>query len=162
MSSSPSSPDRRVKDALEYIHEQVAARATEMRALMDSANGLARAAGLPLPYPELELGEPAAMPTRPTPADAAGLAVHKTVRAGQFANHRTPSAAIRAYLEWRGPRGRGVTIDEIMRALSDGGFAFDHGAERARHALRAAVVRDPDVIRSKSGLYALARWAKRR
>jgi len=153
-----SSPDRRVKDALEYIREQVSARASEMRALMDSANGLARSAGLPLPYPELHDEAPA----NGTPPDTAGLAVHKSVRAGQFAQHRTPSAAVRAYLEWRGPRGRGATIDEIQRALEGGHFHFEHGGERARALLRAAVVRDPDVVKSKSGLYALSRWSKRR
>ena len=181
--------DPRLHDALEYIKEQISTHVSEIEALMHSANSLARAAGLPAPYPAegplAPLRDPSAIERRGagdadddgagvdaergpapklrgTPPDAAGLAVHKSVLAGQFARHRTPSVAIRAYLDWRGPRGRGVGIDELHRALVEGSFPFEHGGERARAIIRAAVARDPDIVRSRSGLYALSRWTKRR
>ena len=186
--------DPRLHDALEYIKEQISTHVSEIEALMHSANSLARAAGLPAPYPdegavrplrdplaierrgavhaeddadaddgdEVDAERAPAPKLRGTPPDAAGLAVHKSVHPGQFARHRTPSVAIRAYLDWRGPRGRGVGIDELHRALVEGSFPFEHGGERARAIIRAAVARDPDIVRSRSGLYALSRWTKRR
>src|SRR5688572_25887196 len=104
--------DDRVRLGLEPLLEQIEQKEGELSKLKEAANLYATTLGAEPPFPDL--------------ASAKSATRREAIRPDQFAKHSAPSAATRAFLEWRGETRGAATIDDIYDALQRGGFAFEH------------------------------------
>ena len=144
--------DPRAAQAIEFIQEQVRELETRLVELKNTANGLARAAGL----------SPVYGPPPPVSSGGIPVAQLKQVTAGQFAHCETLAEAARVYFEWRGRAAGFVSLGELHDALIDGGAGFKRKGDAARDELRIALGQDRDVLRMRNDYYGLARWKKDR
>lgn len=135
--------DERYKAACEKAIEEVDALLAKVAEKKKFANLLAQMADLAAPYEDIE-------------APAVGAA--GTLRADQFANHATPSAAARAFLEFRGQAKGAASLEVIAEALEQGGFAFGSMKNDPRGGLRIALGKDGQVRRLANGTYGLWDW----
>jgi hypothetical protein len=136
--------DERVARGLEPLLEQIEQKEAELTKLKEAANLYATTLGADAPFPGVT---------------DASRGRRDVIRPDQFARHGAPSAATRAYLEWRGETRGAATIDEIYDALYRGGFSFENrNAEDAKSGLRVALGKDSLVHRLANGYYGLASW----
>jgi hypothetical protein len=134
--------DDRVLGALEFIQEQVTKLLADAAEKKRVANSLALTAGLDPPYTDIE--------------DPDAIAATGQIGPDQFANHKAPSTAARAYLE---AQHRPATVDVIYRALVRGGFTFGSTNQTdAKNGLRIALGKDILVRRLANEHYGLWEW----
>ncbi len=151
--------DPRAAQAIDFIKEQVRELEDRLAELRSTANGLARAAGLPPVY-----GAQATTPASAPPTKSSGgisLATLKQVTQGQFSHCETLGEAARAYFEWRGRAAGFVSLSELHDALVDGGAIFRRKGDAARDELRIALGQEREVLRLRNDYYGLARWQKK-
>jgi hypothetical protein len=146
--------DPRAQNAIEYIQEQVEQLELRLRELKLSANSLARTAGLPPVYLEVEGREPRRAP-------ATQMVVEKPIEPDQFATSASSTMAARSYLGWRGRALGAASLDEICSALVKGGFPGATEDDESRQELRLALGKETEIVRLKNGYYVLAAWLKR-
>ncbi|MBZ0273779.1 hypothetical protein K8I61_17200 [bacterium] len=131
---------------LEELSRKIEVAMEPVRELKKAANLLAKSQGYEQPFSEEEMSEP-----------KSGI---QKIRFDQFTNYSGPSAAARAFLDFRGKDRGAATIDEIYRALWDGGFPFhEKDDSNNKGALSIALGKDKKIYRNPTnGAYGLAEW----
>lgn len=136
--------DDRYRGAYDAAVEDVDSFLIQLAEKKRFANLIAEKAGMDPPYGDVE-----------TPVVGK---VATVIRADQFVNFPSPSAAARAFLEWRG-QGKGSTsLDVIYDGLVDGGFAFTSTKNDPKGGLKVALGKDALVLRLSNGTYGLRQW----
>lgn len=130
------------KDEIEGLIEN---HMQKIRSLKMAANALADAKNEPLPYPDFE-----------TEGDAAGL----RVRPDQFYQCTAPATAAKEYLQLRGRQRGPATLDEIYRALVEGGYdKFEGHEESIKRNLQIALGKHRAIRKLPSGQhFGLSAW----
>lgn len=136
--------DDRYRGAYEAAVEEVDAFLVQLVEKKRFANLIAEKAGIDPPYCDVE-----------TPVAGKAATV---IRADQFVNFPSPSAAARAFLEWRGPGKGSASLDVIYEGLVDGGFAFTSTKNDPKGGLKVALGKDVLVLRLSNGTYGLRQW----
>lgn len=136
--------DDRANGAIELLKEMIDKLLAEVAEKKKMANQFAEIAGLPKVYDDID-----------EPQQTAGA----NLRPDMFANFSAPSAAARAFLEWRTAAKGATTADVIYEALVKGGYSFGaSNASDAKNNLRIAMGKDREVRRLPNGAYGLWDW----
>ena len=143
--------DPGAEQAIAYIRDQIARLEAQITELRTSANTIARAAGLPLPYSDKRA---------PTPS-IGELAVARVPVPGQFSACATLGDALLTYFEWRGRALGAVSIDDLLMALVIGGVPGLGRDEASKEKLVELLGRDKRFGRLRNGYYGLAAWTNK-